>query len=133
MNTFDGSRVAVFGADIDGDGKMDLITGNQLGGVNLYVTRNYSSNNNLNNILPIAYIFPNPSSNSFSIKVVGANLLINGLMIYDLLGQEVENISAQSASNEITFYSRNLADGMYFGKVSLNTNQTVVVKFVVQH
>jgi hypothetical protein len=54
-------------------------------------------------------------------------------MIYDLLGQEVENISAQSASNEITFYSRNLADGMYFGKVSLNTNQTVVVKFVVQH
>jgi hypothetical protein len=133
MNTFDGTRVAVFGADIDGDGKMDLITGNQLGGVNIYVTRNYSNTNSSNNIQPIAYVFPNPSANTFSIKVIGVNLSIEGLRIYDLLGQEVENIPATSTSNEITFDSRHLADGMYFGTVSLNTNQTVTVKIIVQH
>ncbi len=133
MSGFDGTRVSVFGADIDGDGKIDLITGNQLGGVNIYVTRNYAGTNFHSDVIPTANVFPNPSDNSISIKVIGLNLAVKSLQIFDLLGQEVLNIANPTNSNMMTFDSSILSNGIYFGKVILNSNQSLVVKIVIEH
>ncbi len=133
MNEFDGTRVTVFGADIDGDGKMDIITGNQLGGVNLYVTTDYLGTHDRSNVQPYVSVFPNPSANELSIKVIGNNLTISSIQVMDILGQEVRKATNMATSSTMTLDSSHLTNGVYFGKVVLNTYQTVVVKIVIQH
>ena len=106
-------------ADINGDGKVDLLLGNQRGGLTLFTT-NLVSNDvaviDIDKIDSGISIYPNPSTGIFNILI--EDLRSNGrLEIYQANGQLILNRRI-TASNEVDLSS--LPEGVYFFKMVTN-------------
>jgi len=128
----EGTRTSVGAADIDGDGKIDLIIGNQLGGVTLYVSTNPVSTNFPKDLVSSISLFPNPSDNTVTIKVEARDIDMKSLNVCNIIGQEVLNKS-NIHSTVTSLNISSLSNGVYFCKIILNTNQEIVKKIIVQH
>jgi len=68
--------------------------------------------------------FPNPTDNSFLVKITGG-IGSHVIQLYDILGQEIENVEIQDGTMSIAL-GGNLPAGIYFLKCTgLNTQKTI--------
>ncbi len=132
MNGFDGQRCTVWGADIDGDGKMDLAEGNIEGGVGIFTTGHVNvAIASPEQTFKHLRIFPNPTNDLCTIDFTSFKPEVADLYIYDDLGRIIETlhplttghytISTKSFADGIYFYNlRTVTSGMYAGKIMVN-------------
>jgi len=84
---------------------------------------------NQNNIVSL---YPNPFSNTCTIRIDGNNLSNAEFNVYDLLGQEIKSISIGN-NKEITLSRDNLSSGMYFYRLIQNKTEVISNgKFVIE-
>jgi len=109
---YEGYRTAPSVADIDNDGKYDMVLGNYSGGLSLF--KGLIVNTSVNESeLPVAdaSVYPNPFTESLSIKMNGDNGPLR-FSLFDMNGREL--ISEQwTGSNEQWVDVSTLASGMY--------------------
>jgi hypothetical protein len=131
----EGTFTNISGADINNDGKIELVIGNYGGGVSIFSTDLAApvgiTDNEFKNLA--ISVSPNPSN---------SNCLLNlGRMVYDksiivtvynLLGQVQSFFSASPNTDVININTNAYADGIYICKLSIN-NQSKMLKIVVQH
>jgi len=112
-----GIRSAPAVADIDGDGKYDMIVGNQLGGVNLYKqVLTVSVSNVAGNQGTDCMIFPNPASDVLNVSWnnnFSAAETVH-VTLYSMTGQRVAQAQANGSEHTLQMHLPELAKGMYF-------------------
>ena len=120
-------------ADINNDGVLDMILGNERGGLSLFKTNinvdgTPVSTHYVNRNLDIN-IFPNPADDYFNIEIKnGVNSLIN-LSVYNAVGQEVIRESFNASNHQVDCNS--LSSGIYFAKLEIG-GELVVKKIVLR-
>lgn len=126
----EGLRSSVSGADVDGDGKIELVVGNYRGGVTYFnespaIAVNAPASN------PYIKIYPNPASGQLQFEF--PQMLKNStleLNIVNYLGEEVSHRELFSAAGPLTIDVSSLPVGVYFVRLS-NENYDFVSKVVV--
>ena len=140
QDIFQGTRTAPSGADIDNDGYMDLIVGNYQGGVSFYkgVSKNIIGIDAYDPFLDFNFeLFPNPATNSVTIRINDEHNSLFLLEVYNLMGQY---ISGQViTNNRLTLDTQAMEQGMYLYKVYEVDNNHVkktgalIKRLIVQH
>lgn len=135
----EGERSAPYGADITGDGLLDLVVGNYQGGLDFF--KGSVSTTGINDLAHSTpdnlSVYPNPADNSLTIQVLSDMNGTYNLELYDLVGQKV--ITEKMNDKTITISTENLRAGIYVCKVTaLNklgeaSNAGFMKKVVVQH
>lgn len=93
--------------DVDGDGKYDLVVGNQSGGVvfySQYLNNSIVENVNLNSKIKV---YPNPASDNLTIEFVNSQVL----KLYSVQGELIELITIGCGVTNISI--ANLPSGVY--------------------
>ncbi len=120
-------RAAPFVADIDNDGKKEMMIGSFSGGVVMY--KQYF-NVGIDNIASTKYkvdVYPNPASNNITIAWNAA--FTNGPVEVKLLsvtGQLVKRVTADLNATSVQLDVANLAQGVYYCIAQCAGNQSVV-------
>ena len=127
-----GLRAAVSGADMDDDGKTELIVGTYRGGVLYY---DQSSTIGVNEIAanPSIHFYPNPASGTIKIEI--PPMLKNSALDISVINCFGELVSVQhfmTAPGLLTMDLSNIPNGLYLVKVS-NHQYTSVGKVLVSH
>ena len=65
-----------------------------------------------------AHIFPNPSSGTFNIQIVGENDQPYSLEIFDVSGKQLERFDLNQTKEQV--HLPHLSSGFYFGKITLD-------------
>lgn len=125
---WEGTRMTVNGKDITGDGKMDLLIGNDAGGIAIYAGDSIAVSVPEINTYSIDFtLYPNPGNGSFNIACSLRDF--NSLKIYDVAGKTVYQ-SALMATQ--TNFRLNVPNGVYFcelrGEYFSKTKKLVVLK-----
>ena len=139
LGIFQGTRTAPTAADLNNDGLMDLMVGNYEGGLSFYKgTSSFTGINNNDNFIRFNFdLFPNPSTNNFTIKITNEENKIYLLEIYNMMGQQISK--EKIINNTVVVDSQSMKPGIYICKVSeinsLGIKQTgaLMKKVVVQH
>lgn len=85
-----------------------------------------------NNQNTLVSLYPNPFTNSCTIKIIGNNFSKLLLKIYDIVGQEVKSVYVGD-NKEITLNRDNLPSGMYFYRLIQNKTEVISNgKFVIE-
>ena len=129
QHIYEPKSVSIARGDIDGDGKFDLLTGNRSGGLRLYTQSVFTSLNSYNKQLDEIKIFPNPASNSLTIRIMKPNA--NGTCRYemnDMLGKIV--LQNSFIGDEVEINVSSLLKGVY--TVKMNINDEIFVKKIVK-
>ena len=123
---WDGIYSSFHGADVDGDGHLDFITGNQSGGVSIYTSEDSI-------YIPgfIKYkarqveteIFPNPARNEITLRIKCSCPDQFDFTVYDVMGKEVANFRSGA---KITFDVSGYKSGLYVVK-GQNKNRSIVI------
>ncbi len=118
-------------ADIDNNGKMEMLVGNYRGGMSWYHQDQgdvivIGVNENAVNEFEI---FPNPAHDEFTIR--GArNQMINKVAIYGMDGRVVRPESQLISGNEIRFKTENLPTGIYLVEIETG-DKKLIEKLVI--
>ena len=106
--------------DVDGDGKFDLVIGNQSGGVVLYTQNNNNSiaESQLEN--STIKIYPNPVSDFLNIESIAGQQMD----LYTLQGNLIQSFTIGSGLTKIDL--SNLSSGVYYLKSTSNHVAKVV-------
>lgn len=109
---YDGYRTSVSVADINDDGKLDMVMGNYSGGVSLFYGL-YINTSIQEPTAPVvdASVFPNPFTESLQIRMDDANGTLE-FGLYDLNGREILRRQLSGAGLQ-TVDVGNLASGIY--------------------
>jgi Secretion system C-terminal sorting domain/FG-GAP-like repeat len=122
-------RITVSVADINNDGKNEILTGNNAGGVTLYKwdssTGIASPDDDSNNFL----IYPNPATNELFVKFNSPLNVEREIAIFDITGRLVDTKS--TFLNVVHFEFNNLSSGVYHCRV-IEGNHVSSTKFIVQ-
>jgi len=98
-------------ADLDGDNKLNLFVGQDLGGL-FHLEHDENSNLGINTeIIPTQNIecFPVPATKSLTIRL---ELMGDKLFIYNVIGQKIDELILNQGTNELDL--QNYSDGIYF-------------------
>lgn len=122
-------RATVDVADIDNDGRNEILVGNNAGGVALYKWDNSSGvDEPVFNAVSFT-IYPNPASSEVYIRFDSPVLTERTITIVDVLGQVVDKTT--SSLNVVGFNSNAYAKGVYICQV-VEGNSVFTKKFVVK-
>lgn len=131
-NNYYGLHTTVSGADFNNDGKIDLVVGNQNGGINLFdakfgvgLNENDASVNNKSSLFKL---YPNPSNGEFTIELFNKSEE-NLLRIYSIKGQLIKE--QLIVKNRLKYNGNELPNGIYFIELS-NSKGRSVEKLVIQ-
>ena len=113
-------------ADLDGDNKLNLFVGQDLGGL-FHLEHDVNSNlgtyEEINTIQTID-CFPIPVATSLTIRL---ELMEDRLFIYNAIGQKVDELFLQQGTNEVDM--RNYSDGIYlFQFINSGITRKIIVK-----
>ena len=102
-------------ADIDGDGKFEMVVGNIYGGLLLFKQVKTVSINDQPSKQVQLNIFPNPAGDNLSVGLNQTFLEKNtSLSIYNALGQLVKNQSSETGNAYININISSFPDALYF-------------------
>ncbi len=129
-----GNRTTSVVADITGDGKLELLTGNINGGLIIFSQEPppfipTSIKNNFIEKLDFD-LYPNPVNDELYIDLKGLKNNIQ-LQLFNLVGQEII-LKKYISQNEIVLNTNSIANGMYLLKIS-DDEKEGVQKVVIQH
>ncbi|HMT28357.1 MAG TPA: T9SS type A sorting domain-containing protein, partial [Bacteroidia bacterium] len=121
-------RSSVDVADLNNDGKMEILVGNFAGGVTMYKWETSSTTPEVQNPVSGFNIYPNPTAGNLFIKF-DTNAIINrNISIYDITGRLIEDLS--SASNTLIFNTDKYSSGVYHVRV-IEGGKVTTAKFMV--
>ena len=115
-------------ADIDGDGKYDMILGNTLGGLNIYKQINnvsFSPNLVAGNGRDVR-VYPNPAKDMLYFS--WTNAFVQGdvhIYIYSTTGQKIAETTVNGMQLSTSIAVHNIAAGTYFCEFSSGNNRVV--------
>ncbi len=123
-------------ADLDNDGDMDIIASFELASSDdklvWYKNNNTLSNvNELNSTLKFA-IYPNPSTEHLTIKLIDNISNINQLSVFDILGKEYHLVDKKVGHSEIWINVSNLSSGVYLLKFQTDDGKLYHGEFIKQ-
>ena len=97
-------------ADLDGDNKLNLFVGQDLGGL-FHLEHDENSNLGINEIIPTQNIecFPVPANKILTIRL---ELMGDKLFIYNVIGQKIDELILNQGTNELDL--QNYSNGIYF-------------------
>ncbi len=119
-------------ADIDNDGILEMIVGNERGGLSLFKTNintdgtSFSTHYVYNK--PDVKLFPNPTSNIFNIEIVGGTNTKVNFSLLNMVGQEMR--SGTFTGNAHRVDCQGLSSGIYFVRLDIG-GEVVVEKIVI--
>src|SRR6185436_8321167 len=120
-------RSTVAGADINGDGKMDFLIGNNSGGASWYSDGNTVSVNEIH-AGNLFNIYPNPASDLLYIRFEKPSK--HEIIIVDILGNRIFSYCKNSFTETIDL--RKWSNGMYICKV-IDDGVIKNQKFMIRH
>lgn len=118
---FEPKRVTIAMADIDGDGKFDLLTGNTAGGFRLYTQSQTSGLNTADSQVPYFTVLPNPVTDRLNLKFDSLSDGKRLIEVKDILGRNL--ISYYSIDNYCSFDFSNHTSGIYLVTVTTHGKQ----------
>ena len=122
-----GRRITIDVADIDNDGYLELLAGNERGGLNLFNTTiqvsGLISKVSQEQIALETYLSPNPVEDILFIKDI--IVPINKIMIYNEIGQLI----SRGELNDNTLNVASLKSGIYFAQL-ISKGQIITRKFI---
>ena len=101
-------------ADINADGKLDVLVGNKRGGLSIFSSSTAIAVDLIENYNFEFEIFPVPAKDKISVRFNQRNRTDNNLIITDLLGRVVKKLNFSSNLEIFEIDIRDLASGMYF-------------------
>lgn len=119
-------------ADINNDGRLDMVIGNQRGGIsffsvdtNLVAVREIAATNGVDNKLQL---YPNPASDRVTLKLEKANNTLLLIELYNTVGQVVHQIELKDYSNQHEIVLPTALDGgIYFVKIANHNTRPVLL------
>ncbi len=126
-NSYSGFRSAPAVADLDGDGKMEMVLGNILGGVYLYKKQELTNISDQTIAkMPEVFVFPNPFQQQLNVKWKSSFATAQNVTIelYSLTGQM---LAAQSvlSDNSALLSLQDLPAGFYLCLVKSGANKKI--------
>ena len=113
-------------AELDGDNKLNLFVGQDLGGL-FHLEHDENSNLGINTeIIPTQNIecFPIPANKSLTIRL---ELMGDKLFIYNVIGQKIDELILNQGTNELDL--QNYSNGIYFFQfINTGTTRKIIVK-----
>ncbi len=143
MGVYISQGASICGADIDNDGKMDLVVGNYAGGITLFKGQLKRAAPNCIVTPPLqpfsVSVYPNPvmSNNPLTVHITGLTAKDNAdIYIYDVLGQTIFHNQLPAVYNDwsINIPSATFSAGVYFLRVIIPSGVdagTNTVKFIM--
>lgn len=132
-NINEGERLALTVADLTGNGKLEMVTGNYRGGLTYYkqIDSIFSGIADHSNVAPFDMkVYPNPNTGSFMVELGNALHGTTGqLHVYDLSGRLMYKQNLQQNAQKVAIETE-LPKGMYLLKVSAGS-EFVTQKLVV--
>ena len=129
-NIYEGERSNIDLWDIDNDEFLELVLGNERGGITIYNTK-IKTNGIISSSevveAEVFTIYPNPVINELNIILGESSFLRHHLKIYDAIGNEV--LSKACTSNEMKIDVSDLSPGLYFLWME-QRNSRIVRQFV---
>lgn len=130
-NIREGARTGVAVADLNADGKFDVVVSNYAGGVALYYGTNVNNSLDNSNLMYEFEIFPNPSTGAFNLKL---NVNLTQKMKYEIISTDGKIVRQGMLTGTSTLIScDNLTNGLYFISINDEHNSIKSVqKLVIQ-
>lgn len=134
-NITQGIYTSITSADMDGDGVLEFIVGNQRGGLAMYskTLPDFDTQNtgidDVRNAKSICNIFPNPVSGVLNMRF--DNVFSGAIECIDMSGKS-HLVQKIHETNFATLHLQNLANGIYFLKITDNDHKVWQTKFVKQ-
>jgi len=128
-----GLRTSISGADINGDGLLELVIGNYRGGVEIFTLEGSAVIGvmDIQNVDSRISVYPNPSSGLFIVKTKSNNDWITGYAIKDILGRNIALLSHLN-SKKLSLDLSEYREGVYFIEVLLSNGHRQVQKIILQ-
>ena len=118
-------------ADIDNDNVLEMVVGNERGGLSMFETNLNTDGNPVSTHYIYSNtdvrIFPNPSNDYFNIELETANPSMTNISVFNAIGQQVAKDSFNSSTYK--FDCTKLSNGVYF--VRLDIGGEILIKKVV--
>ncbi len=118
-------------ADINNDGILDMIVGNERGGLSLFETDFKTDGIPVSTHYffskPEVNIFPNPANDVFNIEIKNGNNTMVNISLFNAVGQQVLSGSFASLSYQVD--CKSLSNGIYFVRIEIGGE--VVVKKIL--
>ncbi len=128
-NIYEPARVNVDVADLNGDGTLEILTGNNAGGLTLYKFDNTIGLPPVNASSVPFTVYPNPTSGELYVRFDDQAPTERIVTLFDISGRELQTV--QNYSNTLVFDVSRYARGMYHCRV-IENNRVYVVKFIVR-
>ena len=127
-----GSKTAVSVADINNDGKSELVIGNSRGGLRIYQAAINGVISGMKNQIQDDWgwkVFPNPTQ---GVLHVNGNHNLKGMdfVIYSIIGEQIMKGKFDNYTNEVDVAA--LENGLYFLQASDSKGNKMVSRFLIQ-
>jgi hypothetical protein len=117
-------------ADIDDDGVLEMVVGNERGGLSMFQT-NFNTDGTVSTQYVLksteVLIYPNPANEFFNVEILNGNSIKVNISVFNAVGQQVLNDSFTSANYQAN--CKGLSNGIYFARLEIG--EEVVMKKVV--
>lgn len=125
----EGKRNTIAIGDLDDDGFLDLVIGNQRGGIAIYDSNiDLQGNASIEGESDFDFsVYPNPATESF---IVESDILLESIVVYDVMGNVVFRENGAFAQKQIR--AADWPAGFYFVELKGRNNRANMVKVVIQ-